>query len=624
MGGKTKMTIEKNRKLPKAFAIIVALCAVGAMSLVIFIPQVRELIIKFGEKSVGRPLTHEVWHERFIQWEKMFLLADIILLIEIIFVFNVNTQCNDITETKRQAFFGDKLANGTSISDLKKWVGISAIFFLVAHSYCFFNALYNHDSLMIFQNNTFFQTSIGRFLRPYYTMLFRGMIVAPWLIGYISFIFLMASAYLILNLLNIRSVKCMCAATAMLTTSTTLTLLNATYIHDSDAYMLALLLSVSGAYIAIRHGKYFVLSVSCMALSMGLYQSYIQVAVLLLMFDVFREVLKNKSAKDIMRKCAVYLCIIVISFVVYWCLAKIVQCLYQVPMLDTYNGMANVGHYKGFRHLIFCFIGSYVYVLRSFINPIAVHKVYVLAARFTLLFAGIWAVGRVLVMGKLSKINFMFAAILICLFPFGINFIYFITQGMEHDLMTFSFAVAPLLIFPLIAASESCDGKSMRNAKIAVHISFAVIAFGNIIFANQTYVKKDLEAQSTISVVNRIIDRIEQTDGYVAGETEVCIIGKLEENPLVISKRAGFDYGGTGNQNWVSATYNIEHYISYYLAYPYKRYYEESTTAVDNRLPEWTQSTTTNHAVVIDSLDVFPAKDCVALQDGILYIRIGY
>ena len=591
------MENEKSLKLLKVCAVM---CAAGVLSLVMFVPQVREMIIWLGERCVGRPLTHEVWHGRFIKWEKTFLLLDIVL------VLIAWRQFIGIMKAKIQSFFRGRLQNCIVIPDLKKWLGFSAIVFLVAHGYCFFNALYNHDSLLIFQNHDKGVVSIGRFLRPIYSSLFRGRITAPWLIGCLSFAFLMASAYLLLNLLNIRSVKGMCAATAMLITATPLTLLNATYIHDSDAYMLALLLSVVGAYIAIKHGRYFVVSVVCMVLSMGLYQSYIQVAVLLLMFDVFADVLRNKGVKDIVRKSAVYLCVIAAAFVVFWCLAKIFQYVYETPMSDGYNGMSNVGHYKGARHLLSCFVGTYKYVLHSLVNPITAHKAYSLVARFMLILTSIWAIVRIFINSRLSKANILFALMLMCLFPFGFNFVYFITQGMEHDLMTFSFAVVPLLVFPLLKSEEkAAGGKSLKDVSVAVYISFAVIAFCNIIFANQTYVKKDLEAKATLSVVTRIIDRIEQAEGYVAGETEVCIIGSLEGNPLVIVKRPGFDYGGTGNTTWVAATYNIEHYIAYYLAYPYKMYLGECPSDI------------------VDSLGVFPAKNCTAIRDGVLYIKIG-
>ena len=62
--------------------IAMVLCAAaGLLSLVIFIPQVREMIIGLGERYVGRPLTHEVWHGRFIKWEIRFLLVVILPVI---------------------------------------------------------------------------------------------------------------------------------------------------------------------------------------------------------------------------------------------------------------------------------------------------------------------------------------------------------------------------------------------------------------------------------------------------------------------------------------------------------------------------------------------------------------
>ena len=69
----------------KLARIVMVLCAAaGVLSLVIFIPQVREMIIGLGERYVGRPLTHEVWHGRFIKWELQFL----VLAFALVFLFS--------------------------------------------------------------------------------------------------------------------------------------------------------------------------------------------------------------------------------------------------------------------------------------------------------------------------------------------------------------------------------------------------------------------------------------------------------------------------------------------------------------------------------------------------------
>ncbi|MCH5283042.1 MAG: glycosyltransferase family 39 protein [Treponema sp.] len=70
------------KKLAKTAMVLCT--AAGVLSLVIFIPQVREMIISLGEKYVGRPLTHEVWHRRFINWELKFL----VLAFALVFLFS--------------------------------------------------------------------------------------------------------------------------------------------------------------------------------------------------------------------------------------------------------------------------------------------------------------------------------------------------------------------------------------------------------------------------------------------------------------------------------------------------------------------------------------------------------
>lgn len=85
--------IEKNENQKKSviFILLSVCAAAGVLSLLILIPQIREMIIGFGERIASRPLTQEVWHERFITWEKSFLL----MILEIFLVFIVSPHVNN-------------------------------------------------------------------------------------------------------------------------------------------------------------------------------------------------------------------------------------------------------------------------------------------------------------------------------------------------------------------------------------------------------------------------------------------------------------------------------------------------------------------------------------------------
>ncbi len=483
---------------------------------------------------------------------------------------------------------------------IKKLLIFSSIIFFICHAYCFLNLTYSHDSLMIFQVLEGFQVSIGRIFQPIYVRI-RGMITSPLWVGTLTFAYSFFAMLILASFLKTKKAVEFIILSGMLLTSSTMALSNATYMPWADIYILAFMLNALGAYIAINHKKLSWLAVICFILSLGLYQAYIQVGVILLMFDVFKDVIENKDFKASLKKGIFYVILILISFGIYFCLFKVFLAMYHIEATSNYNGLTNVGHFGGIKNMIKFFLGSYKYVAKTFLNPITIHKKATVIASFVILLSSVFLLVKLAIQNKLSKINTVFLVVLVMLFPFGFNFIYFIAQGMEHGLMTFSFSVVPL--FALWLLNFTRLKKSFL--KIAIYISFAVIIINGIIFANQCYVKKDLERQSTLSIVTRLIDRIEQTDGYVPGETQVCFIGNIENNPLIIQRRPGFSYDGAGNSAWATATYNIEHYILEFLAYPYRRYWGE--------IPKNVQ----------DELEKFPSKNCTTVQDGVLYIKIS-
>lgn len=62
-------------------------------------------------------------------------------------------------------------------------------------------------------------------------------------------------------------------------------------------------------------------------------------------------------------------------------------------------------------------------------------------------------------------------------------------------------------------------GKKTRAAGLRFAFGGADALFDRGIYANQMYLKKDLEYDATLSVMTRVVDRIEQVEGYIPGET---------------------------------------------------------------------------------------------------------
>lgn len=114
----------KEKTIKKLVGIAMILCAVaGVLSLVMFIPQVREFIIGLGEQMVCRPLTHMVWHERLIKWELLFLA-----LVTLTFQFLKLVSFASLQSTSIYALFQSKLQK-LSDDDRAHYVALAAFVF---------------------------------------------------------------------------------------------------------------------------------------------------------------------------------------------------------------------------------------------------------------------------------------------------------------------------------------------------------------------------------------------------------------------------------------------------------------------------------------------------------------
>lgn len=141
------------------------------------------------------------------------------------------------------------------------------------------------------------------------------------------------------------------------------------------------------------------------------------------------------------------------------------------------------------------------------------------------------AVGVVLVMGRkrFPPWRVLWILVLVLILPFGMNCIYFIAGGVGvYDLM--SYAAWFFYVFLLVCALRLGDIPQVpmglrRLVKWAAYGLVAFVLVQNVTIANTAYVKKELDANATLSTMTRVVDQLEQRDDYVPGETPVAFVG---------------------------------------------------------------------------------------------------
>ena len=469
----------------------------------------------------------------------------------------------------------------------------TSLFWFAAHAFCFFNTMFSHDSLssLYQKGGNRWQISLGRFLQPVYRT-FRGQLAAPFLIGMLALLWLSLAVYIIVNVLELESTASIVLVCGFLATNAAVTLTNATYISWLDMFMLALLLSVLGVYMCRRYRFGFLFGALCISLSLALYQSYFAVSVVLFLIVLLKMILDGETAKDVVLSGVKALLSLIIGLALYYIAFQIVLRATGISASADYNGIADAGDFSGVSlpRLLF---DTYVYPVLYFLDPKTFNKP--LSIILTGLIGVLTAAGVVglVIFKRIKRKNIAVLAALFALIPFGVNVTYFISKGMIHALMIFSFFflyVCAILITeyykPGVGMRETFakhkTAVALRNTAVAF---MAVLLFNNIVYSNQIYLRKALEYQSTLSVMTRLIDRLEQTEGYEAGETPVAVIGSISWSPLS-QKRTGFeDVYGTGVGTNYSISYNgtYRSYFEQILGYPINLVDGETQAALKQR-----------------------------------------
>ena len=498
----------------------------------------------------------------------------------------------------------------------EKWAMLCTFLaMLAAHAYRYMALGFTDDSVEIVQRtDRYWQIALGRWLQPVYWEL-RGDIVVPYLIGLLSCLFLGAAVCLIVRMLDLRSKSAIAMLCALLAGNATLTFSNATFISWSDVYMLAMLLAVAAVALWLRGGWYTALSPVLLCASLALYQSYFQVAVLLFLVVLCRRAAQKEDLRRLIGAGFLALGILLAGLLLYDASVSVVDWKTGIARATSYNGIGNVGGYA-LSDMPGLLAQTWSYPFRFFLKPDANNPAFTAMLYYGLIVFTAPALAALIFARRLDAPHAVFMLVMTALMPLGMNCVYFISKGLADELMVYSFYV--FFAYPIWLAEQlepAVKAERLRIVRGAMAAAVALIFLNNAVYANQQYVRRDLEFQSTLSVMTRVIDRAEQTEGYEPGVTPVALVGTMYDSPLAM-ERPGFErlyeLSETMNRN-LYATSSEEYYPDYFwriLGYPFNLLGNNDRSRVAEM-------------DVVRGMPAFPAKDSVQMIDGTLVIKLG-
>ena len=280
---------------------------------------------------------------------------------------------------------------------------------------------------------------------------------------------------------------------------------------------------------------------------------------------------------------------------------------------DGYNGLTNM--YSIGESLLLRIKQTYTGVFFALLNPVSIWPQFLLIGIiFALGIVTFILIIRLMERNKLSIPSIVLAILLVILLPFGMNAATFLS-GTGHDLMYY--AVWFAYFFGLILLEkfgeddvEKYKMKDMRLQKSLTFILLGCILWNNVVVANTIYMKKDIEYDSELSKMTRVVSKIEEVQGYVEHLTPVAFIGTESDKKTLPGFEKYASITGTWLSTPITSSYLYERDINYVL--------NEDMVFCD----EDVRQRLLKDARVID-MPEFPSSGSIQMIDGIIVIKMG-
>lgn len=480
---------------------------------------------------------------------------------------------------------------------------------LISHLAIMVSDVPNHDGLasLYFDQNmlTSGRWALGTFcgISSYYSI--------PWLIGILSILYLSTASVFMVKLLKMKNPLLIVLACAMFAGFPSLAS-NFAYVFTMDGYMMGVLLSILAVYLVENCKFGFLFGGLALCLSLGIYQAYVPIAILLCIYKLLTCFMTGKSFKEKLKVIGMYASMGIIGAVLYYVILKLLLWRNHAS-LNSYQGMSEVAASTN-RSLSEILKEMYLdfakFSLRGkivFANGFALASVIVLAVAFFValiirlakegLFKSLW--------------TYILAVVTVLVIPLATNSVMLVSSDVTyHLLMRYQWVMFGIMALAFIDETASMYKAEWTNTVLwgAVLASF-VVAFSYIITDNIAYSNLEKKYEKTYAYCLRLADRIEQTEGYYQG-IPIYMIGVVGDDNFPVTDITG---SVTDHMLGINGDYLL------YTPENYELFYKNYMGISFNFLrPEEANYYDSAEYVAMPS---FPGKGSTKVVDGVLYVK---
>lgn len=257
-------------------------------------------------------------------------------------------------------------------------------------------------------------------------------------------------------------------------------------------------------------------------LSIAIYQTYVGAIVTLCILKAMTEVFKGKDYKEIFKNIGIAALSTIIGLGLYWGGEQIALNIYGVK-LSNYHGASDIGLMNTIKNLPISLRNMYGYFMDFFIGGAIVnnpnmsrnifYKILFVAEGLTMAYV---LLTRKAENKKRKIIDIILICVLSVILPMGINFVLLIAPETHCDPIV---ATPTILIIPffMIILENLEVNKAVLLRWLCIIMCF-VIAVTYYLAANSTYTGIRMKYNQAYTMTVRIVDRIENCEGYEPGK----------------------------------------------------------------------------------------------------------
>ncbi len=483
---------------------------------------------------------------------------------------------------------------------------------LLVHFFMISNKITNLDDLVCVPGvgggkvlGRWFQEPVHDLFSPWSSPAFNGIM---------AIIFIALSACVISTILRVNSITgAMLIGLMMITLPSTAS--NMYYMYLAPTFALAILASVINVHITIKYKFGFILGALLQFLSMACYQAYFGLSASLFVLAYLLMLMDGMNIVLVIKKGLRSLIGLIIAMAGYLISLRFVD-------LSDYKGLSDIGH-SSLQDILLSVLRAYHRVMQYFVTapesfmkgaPTLFNRALCLLLIVSIILLFVWKkVFSELLRGILS-------VILLLILPLALGLVYVMAPQLSHasTVMIYSYSV---FYFFLIAVMERLvTKKEGTGRKIAVLISsmiFITLLFEGYASArvvNNAYYRSYVAQNRVMQYYNRIITKLEETEGYKYGEP-MAILGGFYPDPLPIAShnmngKELVDFEGATLEDLLFLPSNRDRFIQIFLGI--------DTGDVTMEKKEKLMATDE-----FKNMPSYPADGCTGIIDGIFVVKLN-